>query len=145
MTVLDAPFTSLSCFGVVFFRLFPVAWYIAAAEMVKKKNRNLIFYIHPRDIDPKQPKLDMPMSRMFKSYVNVGSALSKIDKILDGENYTCFEDVIAHTEISALPKAVVRTDKGIEQTYLSFEKKEAAAAARNLRSPRRPIRVATTK
>ncbi|MCH2215554.1 MAG: polysaccharide deacetylase family protein [Flavobacteriales bacterium] len=144
MTVLGAPLTSLSCFGGGYFRLFPVTWFKAAAEMVKKKNRNLIFYIHPRDIDPEQPRLDMPMSRMFKSYINVGSALSKIDKILDGENYTCFEDVIAHTDVSSLPKALVRTDKGMNQTYLSFEKKEAGAT-RDLRSPQRPIRVAATK
>jgi polysaccharide deacetylase family protein (PEP-CTERM system associated) len=143
MTVLDAPFTSLSCFGGGYFRLFPVSWYKTAAEMVKKQNRNLIFYIHPRDIDIDQPRLELPMSRKIKCYINVGSALSKIDKILDGENYTSFEDVIANTQVSALPKAIVHTEKGIDQTYLNFEKKDQPQRAQI--KPRRKVTVATSK
>lgn len=142
MTVLEAPFTSLSCFGGGYFRLFPVSWYKAATEMLKKKDKNLIFYIHPRDIDTEQPKLDLPMSRKFKSYINVGSALSKIDKILEGEQYTCFEDVIENTEISSLPKAIVHTEKGIDQTFLNFEKKHGDLKAE--RKSRRVIPIATT-
>jgi len=141
MTVLDAPFTSLSCFGGGYFRLFPVSWFKAAAEMLKKKDRNLIFYIHPRDVDIAQPKLDLPMSRKIKSYINVGSALSKIDKILEGENYTCFEDVIANTQLSALPKAIVHTEKGIDQTFLNFEKKSGKIQPK--RKSRRVIPIAT--
>ncbi len=143
MTVLEAPFTSLSCFGGGYFRLFPVKWYKAAAEMLKKKNKNLIFYIHPRDIDIEQPKLDLPMSRKFKSYINVGSALSKIEKILDGENYTSFEKVIEKTTISSMPKAVVHTEKGIDRTFLNFEKRPTQVAEK--RKSRRIIPIPTAE
>lgn len=142
MTVLDAPFTALSCFGGGYFRLFPATWYKAAAEMVKKQNKNLIFYIHPRDVDPQQPKLDLPMSRKFKSYVNVGSALSKIDKILTGENYICFEEVIANTDVSKLLKAIVHTEKGMDNAFLNFENKHSSVHESN--NPRRVVPVATT-
>ena len=142
MTVLEAPFTSLSCFGGGYFRLFPVGWFKAAAEMLKKKNKNLIFYIHPRDIDIEQPKLNLPMSRKFKSYINVGSALSKMDKILEDENYTSFEKVTEKTQISTLPKAVVHTEKGIDQTFLNFEKKPRTIQEQ--RKTRRVVPVATT-
>ncbi len=142
MTVLEAPFTSLSCFGGGYFRLFPVSWYKAATEMLKKKDKNLIFYIHPRDIDIEQPKLDLPMKRKIKSYINVGSALSKIDRILEGENYTCFEKVIEKTQISSLPKAIVHTEKGIDRTFLNFEKK--LGTVQEKRNPRRVIPIATT-
>lgn len=128
MTVLDAPFTSLSCFGGGYFRLFPFVWYKAAAEMIKKQRKNLIFYIHPRDIDEKQPKLDLPAVRKFKSYINVGSALSKIDKMLDVERYISFEEVIANTKVSELPKAFIRTPEGIERAFVEFEKQDSLMA-----------------
>jgi polysaccharide deacetylase family protein (PEP-CTERM system associated) len=142
MTVLEAPFTALSCFGGGYFRLFPVSWYKAAAEILKKKDKNLIFYIHPRDIDTEQPKLDLPMKRKFKSYINIGSALSKIDKILEGELYTSFEKVIENTQVSALPKAIVRTENGIDQTFLNFENK--ATPLQEKRNQRRVVPIATT-
>lgn len=123
MTVLDAPFTSLSCFGGGYFRLFPFAWYKTASEIIKRRNKNLIFYIHPRDIDPRQPKLDLPAVRKFKSYINVGSALSKIDRMLDIEKYVSFDNVIANTQVSTLPKAYVRTIDGNSETaFLEFER-----------------------
>ena len=123
MTVLDAPFTSLSCFGGGYFRLFPFAWYKQASEIIKRRNKNLIFYIHPRDIDPQQPRLDLPAIRKFKSYINVGSALSKIDRMLDFEKYISFDQVLAKTEISSLPKAYVRTvNDDSALAYLEFER-----------------------
>ena len=142
MTVLEAPFTQLSCFGGGYFRLFPVSWFKAATEMLKKKDKNLIFYIHPRDIDIEQPKLDLPIKRKLKSYINVSSTLSKIDKILDGTPYNCFKDLIANTESNSLPKAIVHTEKGIEQTFLNFE--NINNGVHEIRDAERVIPVATT-
>lgn len=128
MTVLAAPFESLSCFGGGYFRLFPLSWYKAAAHIIKRKNKNLIFYIHPRDVDIKQPKLSLPMSRKFKSYINVKGALSKIDKILTDKAFMTFEKVLEITDLSYLPKAIVSTEKGINQTYLKFQKSSPTIA-----------------
>jgi len=50
--------------------------------------------------------------------------------------------VIENTEISSLPKAIVHTEKGIDQTFLNFEKKHGDLKAE--RKSRRVIPIATT-
>lgn len=39
----------------------------------------LVVYVHPREIDPDQPRLPLPAIRRFKSYVRLKSTLSKLE------------------------------------------------------------------
>jgi polysaccharide deacetylase family protein (PEP-CTERM system associated) len=145
MTVLDSPFTALSCFGGGYFRLFPSSWFKVAADFIQKKNRNLIFYIHPRDIDTEQPKMDLPVSRRFKSYVNVSNTLSKIDKVLDHLDFSNFKDLLANTDVVSLPKAVVRNTENWEETILKFDQKEIFHADLRKRAPETLIQMVHQK
>jgi hypothetical protein len=42
----------------------------------------LIVYLHPRDIDPHQPRLPLSMLRSFKCYVNLNTAHQKLAWLL---------------------------------------------------------------
>jgi hypothetical protein len=42
----------------------------------------LVFYVHPREIDPHHPRIPMSKYRQFKSYVNLGTTEKKIRHIL---------------------------------------------------------------
>jgi hypothetical protein len=55
----------------------------------------VVFYIHPREIDPGHPRLRLNPARAFKSYVNLRSTEPKIRKILDDFEVTSFADFIA--------------------------------------------------
>ncbi len=53
----------------------------------------MVFYIHPREIDPAQPRLPMSRSRQFKSYVNLESTEAKIRRVLRDFPVTTFQNV----------------------------------------------------
>lgn len=63
-----------------YFRIMP---YSLIKYLSKKKNDNLLFYIHPRDIDNRQPKIkELPLFQKYKAYVGLNSSKSKLKKYL---------------------------------------------------------------
>lgn len=70
---------------------------------VLKENRPVVFYIHPREIDPNHPRLPMSLKRRFKSYVNLLTTERKINKILDTFSIVSFKKYICQY-YNQLPK-----------------------------------------
>ncbi len=81
---------TLCFFGGGYLRLFPYPVIRAMAQRVLGEGRPVIFYIHPREIDPSHPRLPMGIMRRFKSYVNLGATERKIRRILDEFELTTF-------------------------------------------------------
>jgi hypothetical protein len=52
---------------------------------LRGEEQPLIVYIHPREIDPDQPRLPLSFMRRFKCYVNLKSTLPKLKWLC--ENY----------------------------------------------------------
>jgi hypothetical protein len=65
------------------------------ASWVLKENRPVIFYLHPRDIDPDQPRLPLGLSRRFKSYVNLRTTAAKMEKLLRQFEWTTMGEYAA--------------------------------------------------
>jgi hypothetical protein len=85
-------------FGGGYLRLFP-HWLIRKmARKVMDSGRPVVFYVHPREIDPSHPRLPMSWRRQFKSYVNLHHTEKKILRILDEFPVTTYEDFLAHPE-----------------------------------------------
>jgi polysaccharide deacetylase family protein (PEP-CTERM system associated) len=91
VTVLGRP---ICFFGGGYLRFFPYPVIRRMASKVLKEGRPVIFYIHPREIDPHHPRLPMPAIRRFKSYVNMGTVESKIKSLLSEFEITTFRDFI---------------------------------------------------
>jgi polysaccharide deacetylase family protein (PEP-CTERM system associated) len=81
-------------FGGGYLRLFPYGIIRRMAHKVLTDNRPVIFYIHPREVDPDHPRLEMPFWRRFKSYVNLQTAEPKLIRILNEFRVTTFEDYL---------------------------------------------------
>lgn len=77
-------------FGGGYLRLFPYALIRRMSNRVLDEGRPVIFYIHPREIDPAHPRLPMSAMRRFKSYVNLSTTESKLDRILSEFPVTTF-------------------------------------------------------
>jgi polysaccharide deacetylase family protein (PEP-CTERM system associated) len=85
----------LCLFGGGYLRLFPY-WVIRRmARSVLAERRPVVFYIHPREVDPAQPRLAMSLHRRFKSYINLRTTEEKVRRILDDFSVTTFERFIA--------------------------------------------------
>jgi polysaccharide deacetylase family protein (PEP-CTERM system associated) len=95
ITVADWLGRPMCFFGGGYLRLFP-SWLIRrAARQVLAQGRPVVFYIHPREIDPSHPRLSMPMTRRFKSYVNLSTTENKLRRILAEFPVTTFRDFMA--------------------------------------------------
>lgn len=78
--ILNKPFCF---FGGGYLRLAPYFLIKNRARKVLNQGRPIIFYIHPREIDPDHPRIAMNALRRFKSYVNLKTTRYKIEQILN--------------------------------------------------------------
>jgi polysaccharide deacetylase family protein (PEP-CTERM system associated) len=94
ITVTDLFGRPMCFFGGGYLRLFPY-WLIRhMSKTVLQEGRPVVFYIHPREIDPDHPRLPMGLSRRFKSYVNLESTEGKLKRLFDEFPMTTFRDFV---------------------------------------------------
>ena len=82
-------------FGGGYLRLFPYQVVRQMCRKVLAENRPVVFYVHPREIDPGHPRLSLGLTRTFKSYVNLKTTEPKLRHILDEFQVTTFAEFIA--------------------------------------------------
>jgi polysaccharide deacetylase family protein (PEP-CTERM system associated) len=95
ITVCSVLGKSVCVSGGGYMRLFPY-WFIKRkSRQIVYEGRPVVFYIHPREIDPKHPRLPMSAYRAFKTYVNIAGAESKVSRILDDFRLTTFQQYLS--------------------------------------------------
>jgi polysaccharide deacetylase family protein (PEP-CTERM system associated) len=95
ITVTNLAGRPMCFFGGGYLRLFPYALIRRMGLRVLKEGRPIVFYIHPREIDPDHPRLHMNISRRFKTYVNLRSTQAKLEHIFTDFRTTTFRDFLA--------------------------------------------------
>jgi polysaccharide deacetylase family protein (PEP-CTERM system associated) len=84
----------LCFFGGGYLRLFPYSVIKHMTKRVSRERRPVIFYIHPREVDPGHPRLPMGLVRTFKSYVNLESTESKVRRLIAEHPMTTFHEFL---------------------------------------------------
>jgi polysaccharide deacetylase family protein (PEP-CTERM system associated) len=80
-----------------YFRLYPLFWTRYCLGRINRRGRQpFIFYIHPWEIDPDQPRVAGP-SRLtrFRHYVSLGQTERKLDRLLARFRFGRVSDVVA--------------------------------------------------
>jgi polysaccharide deacetylase family protein (PEP-CTERM system associated) len=98
MTVIDVAGKPMCFFGGGYLRFFPYWLIRKMARKVIDSGRPLVFYVHPREIDPSHPRLPMSWRRQFKSYVNLHHTEKKILRILEEFPVTTYGEFLAQPE-----------------------------------------------
>jgi polysaccharide deacetylase family protein (PEP-CTERM system associated) len=94
-TVVDFGIFRLSCFGGGYFRLFPESIILYMAKIIKKSDRPLIMYIHPRDIDIHQPNIQFSFLKNIRHYINISKTEQKLSNITNRFNFQSFEMLLS--------------------------------------------------
>ena len=94
VTVTDVLGKRLCFFGGGYLRLFPYPLVKQMSKRVLAEGRPVIFYVHPREVDPGHPRLPMSAARRFKTYVNLNTTEDKMRRILTDFPVTTFEDYL---------------------------------------------------
>jgi len=82
-------------FGGGYLRLAPYFLIRRMASDVLQQGRPVVFYIHPREIDPDHPRLPMGLARRFKSYINLRTTEDKVRRLLVEFQFSTFDDFIS--------------------------------------------------
>jgi len=90
----------LAAGGGGFFRLFPYALYdLAIGKMHKDDGHGAIFYFHPWEVDPKQPRVgNAPLKSKLRHYARLGSMESKLRRLAESYSWDRM-DVLARLEL----------------------------------------------
>jgi polysaccharide deacetylase family protein (PEP-CTERM system associated) len=96
ITVADLMGKPMCFFGGGYLRLFPYWLIRRMALQVLSEGRPVVFYIHPREIDPAHPRLPMSRTRRFKSYVNLDTTEAKLRRILQDFPVTTFKNILSN-------------------------------------------------
>ncbi|GHV55998.1 polysaccharide deacetylase [Synergistales bacterium] len=81
-------------FGGGYFRLFP---YAVSRHIIKRANRlglPAVFYVHPWEVDPGQPRIKLPLTKRFRHYVNLDKTLHRLDLLLSEFSFGAIGDVL---------------------------------------------------
>lgn len=96
----------LAAGGGGFFRVLPYAFSRWAIRQVNRRDRrSAIFYFHPWEIDPDQPRVNgAPLKSRLRHYTNIPIMAQKLEQLVREFDWGRM-DVIAHREAMALQEA----------------------------------------
>lgn len=94
----------MNFFGGGYLRFFPAGLILRKARQLLAEEREVVFYLHPREIDPEHPRLPMSARRRYMSYVNLHTTEPKMRRLFRELSFTTFAAELAKGT-AHLPKA----------------------------------------
>ncbi len=100
--ILEIPITTISlanwninCGGGGWFRLFPYDFtYWAISRINEQEQQPSVFYFHPWEIDPDQPRPDgLNLKTRFRHYVNLGQMYARLERLSDDFQWGRMDEV----------------------------------------------------
>ena len=88
MTTVDLLGRRACLFGGGYLRITPWPLLSLLTGHLNRQGRRVIFYLHPREIDPGQPIMwALPIQRLFKYYVNLRGTERKLERLLSSRRF----------------------------------------------------------
>ena len=97
-----------------YFRLYPTWWTIRCLKaMNRKAGRPFVFYVHPWELDPGQPRLNAgSRASRVRHYLNLRATEKKLEVLLGSFRFGRSSDVIRQTKVpNTCPFATQDTEK----------------------------------
>lgn len=88
-----------------YFRLYPF-WLTRRLlrSIAHEQRQSFMFYIHPWEVDPEQPRIAAPWRSRFRHYQNLGTTLHKLHRLLQTFSFGTVSDVLAERRAAGLLK-----------------------------------------
>jgi polysaccharide deacetylase family protein (PEP-CTERM system associated) len=95
ITKVNLGFTSLP----LYLRLFPAGFIVRQVRSENAAGRPAMLYLHPREIDPQQPRLPLTRAQSAIHYFGIAGCERKIQSILREAAFTTIEEYLAGARI----------------------------------------------
>jgi polysaccharide deacetylase family protein (PEP-CTERM system associated) len=76
------------------FRFFPFAMIASTVERYGRADRPAVLYLHPRDVDPSGPRLELPLLKRFASYGTRRDARPRLRRLLENYAFTTLREQV---------------------------------------------------
>lgn len=86
--------------GGLYLRILPEYIILWAAKELNKKNRTGMFYVHPWELDVKQPKIKSSILVRFAHYYNLQTTEKKIEKILANFHFVSMQEYVKDNQFA---------------------------------------------
>jgi polysaccharide deacetylase family protein (PEP-CTERM system associated) len=94
LSVVRAGGKSIPCSGGGYFRLMPYGIFKRLVGRVNSEGRPHVFYIHPWELDPGQPRVPLPVLKRFRHYCNLENTEGKLERLLGDFEFAPMKEVL---------------------------------------------------
>lgn len=110
-TIIEFPMSAASFLGVKvpvsgggYFRIFPY-WLTRAGlrRINTRTKRPFVFYLHPWELDPGQPRISVGMLSRFRHYTNLARCELRLSELLDDFSFAPAADVLRQHRMLGMP------------------------------------------
>jgi polysaccharide deacetylase family protein (PEP-CTERM system associated) len=94
VSTLQLPKITLPISGGAYFRIYPYQLTKQALKAVNRSGQPVTFYLHPWELDPKHPRIDLPRRIALTHYFNLGSTERRFRKLLRDFKFAPMREVL---------------------------------------------------
>ena len=101
-TIIEFPMTTLRRFGLnipasggAYFRIFPYGVIRAALKQCEQAGTPGMFYLHPWELDPAQPRMAVPWLARVRHYTGLERTVPRLKRLFDDFRFTSIADTLA--------------------------------------------------
>ena len=101
-TLIEFPIATLRCMGATipagggaYLRLLPPSLVHAAVEQLEKAGGPAMLYIHPWDLDPEQPRFDVPLLTRIRHYGGLAGTRPRVERLLREFEFTTIASTLS--------------------------------------------------
>jgi hypothetical protein len=77
-----------------YFRLYPYWFSKLGLKQINRQQKQFIFYLHPWEIDPEQPKISASWFSRFRHYNNLDKCEDRLKNLMTDFNFATTRDVL---------------------------------------------------
>lgn len=82
------------CSGGAYFRFFPYVYTHQCIAMANAQGRSIVFYLHPWEIDPDQPRVKLSLPRSIRHYYGLGKTYKKLERLFNDFEFTTIKEML---------------------------------------------------
>lgn len=105
LTTLRLPGYTLPIAGGGYFRLFPYWFSQWGLGSINRQGQPFVFYLHPWEVDPGQPRLDVNWLSRFRHYNNLDVCEARLTSLLRRFEFTNMSDVLIDEGVLSVSRA----------------------------------------
>ncbi len=99
--LVELPLSTYNLFGTRFplagggyFRLFPYSLFYCFFRWLNKQGKAIVFYLHPWELDPGQPRMDVCFNYRLRHYINLHKTERRLERLLGDFKFVPLKNLI---------------------------------------------------